>query len=479
MTLKPLDIDIATTDSFMTSSDGRFVNFNLESLGIRFWRFNGGNTVYLSEFTTSLLIKNVRQEADAAPTRIHAPAGFVAMRHLDNIDIVDLKLNRTYPQHAVPVPDAVNSMTDVGIYRRSDGELRGYYHNGKVLTTFALSQMSLPFQVDVYVTKDNESPINLHHCSSLDAGAVYRLYTTTNLLTCESPMRAVIDNDTLNERSILNQLHLWCIECRPTFETDTLNVVSPQDSEMISIGISKPIIVHPLTLPITLSFVGILVITAAIENLRRRKHKRFLAIENAKSQQLELIREDMHDMIGSRLVRIASLARQTKPEDADAALARIHDMTVVTVRSLRNLLSLMSETIMTDAEFFGALREYVVESCTDAALSPTVTINTIDDDRTTLDGGARHELMMIVSEMLANTLRHAQARTVSFTMHSDAEGTTLNWQDDGVGIAPSSQRGNGLNNIQRRAARLDATVNLISHPGGGTQYTVTIPIQAS
>ena len=84
---------------------------------------------------------------------------------------------------------------------------------------------------------------------------------------------------------------------------------------------------------------------------------------------------------------------------------------------------------------------------------------------------------MIVSEMLTNTVRHAQATNVRFRVVVSDDITLLQWSDNGVGLALDAQRGNGLNNIQRRASRINATVNIESAPDLGTRYTLTFPMR--
>jgi signal transduction histidine kinase len=135
----------------------------------------------------------------------------------------------------------------------------------------------------------------------------------------------------------------------------------------------------------------------------------------------------------------------------------------------------MSETSMTDAGFYGSLREYVSESTNDAGLHCTVEIEIDSFDRTSMDAASRHELLMIVSELLTNTLRHSKARCVHFTVDARGSQTTITWSDDGVGLDPAGKRGNGLNNIQRRATRIGATVSVDSIPDNGTRFTITYP----
>jgi signal transduction histidine kinase len=218
----------------------------------------------------------------------------------------------------------------------------------------------------------------------------------------------------------------------------------------------------------------VIVVSASCVSLYRYRRRRSkLTLEQAKAQQLELLREDMHDMIGSRLVRIASLARRASSKNDPTALDRIHDLSVITVRSLRNLLSLMAESTLDDASFFGSLREYVSESCRDADLDCQVSISV--GDSTTLTAAQRHELLMIVSEMLSNTIRHAQATEVTMTVVSGARNVVIEWSDNGIGIDESSARGNGRDNIERRTNRIGARIAMSSN-NNGTSYTIDLPI---
>lgn len=412
---------------------------------------------------------------------VNSPPRFAALRTFDKLDVIDHSTNTVYPQFSALIPSDARGTNDVGVFISASGKLRGFYTDGHVLIGYDLSQVGFPLAPDVRISVPDDSiqSSTLNDNTVLESGKTYRIYATSNMVTSGHQVLGNLNSCDSTTWSIQGNQFPWQIEITPNETDSVLYVFVPSLNRIFRIEVYVPLLKRTWFVNTTVGLLALLIsgiVFVSYSQYRRRKRN---TIERAKSQQLELIREDMHDMIGSRLVRIASLARQAKPEEADAALARIHDMTLVTVRSLRNLLSLMSESTMTDAEFFGALREYVVESCSDAALKATVTVSTAYNERTTLDGSSRHELMMIVSEMLANTLRHAQATTVTFSIVSSDDAITLTWQDDGVGIAPSSQRGNGLNNIQRRASRLSANVDLISHPGGGTRYLITVPLQVS
>lgn len=410
-------------------------------------------------------------------TRIHSADSSIASRTGDVIDIVDTAKGRVYPQFALPIPKEANSSNAMGVFNDSEGAYAGYYHDGYVLTRFKLSNQWYPFKTNVMI-RDHGNPWNvraIQDVRSLQAGHTYSIFSTSNALSIQYPPNCeVIKRSGLRVR-LPAVSSVWNRTFTASDDDDSLVIIPGRNEEPLRLAVITPLTAREWFTPTLLSSGLIVVAIGLIGMVRYRRRRRQQDIERVKSQQLESLREDMHDMIGSRLVRIASLTRQASPENTEMVLSRIHDMTLVTVRSLRNLLSLMSETSMRDADFYGAVREYVSESCRDAGLTCTIEITLSDEHAMSMDGSDRHELMMIVSEMLANTLRHAHARHINFSVNSTDRETTICWKDDGAGIAPESKRGNGLNNIKRRASRLSATVDLDSSPGNGTSYTIVCP----
>jgi signal transduction histidine kinase len=196
--------------------------------------------------------------------------------------------------------------------------------------------------------------------------------------------------------------------------------------------------------------------------LRSRRQRRQAYVDRVKDQQISLLREDMHDVIGSRLVRIASLARRASTRNDPHTLERIHDLSVTTVRSLRNVLSLLSESDLSDGEFFGTLREFVSESCRDVDMPCTLDIDTKNTSHLTRN--QRHELLMIITELMSNTLRHSQAKNLYISLTLD-DGFELQVRDDGKGFKLSEifskGKGSGLHNIMKRCrlAGLDCTID--------------------
>lgn len=86
-------------------------------------------------------------------------------------------------------------------------------------------------------------------------------------------------------------------------------------------------------------------------------------------------------------------------------------------------------------------------------------------------------LYRIIQEFITNTLKHAQATTISLSLRTQSKQLHLHIADDGLGYPQQSEtdQGSGLKNMQARAAVLGATLDVQSEKNKGTQLTLHIP----
>lgn len=441
-----------------------------------YW-FEGADTLYVSAQTAVTHGATSTREETIFPVQISAPRSLIALRHFDNLDIIDTATNTVWPQFAVPIPFDEKRGGVLGIYRDSARRLRCYYHDGYAVISIPLSNTSYRWTPGlIAVTAQNPEQHVLTELGSvpeqiLEGDLVSRIASRSSMITSCFPLLYRGHDDSNAIWNTSESRMFWMIRANPASHHQGIDVKVPLQSAPYHIRFSHSIMDPTWSFALAALLSGTLLGVWGARIIRRRRQRQQETITAAKEQQLELLREDMHDMIGSRLVRIASLARQASPENNEEVLARIHDMTIVTVRSLRNLLTLMSESTMTDQDFYGSMREYVMESCKDARIECSIDVSV--DDTTSLDNAGRHELLMIISEMLTNTIRHASATHVYFSINADALVTTITWSDNGTGIDPSAKRGNGLHNIERRAKRIKALVAVDTSPNSGTRYTIS------
>jgi two-component system, NarL family, sensor kinase len=88
-------------------------------------------------------------------------------------------------------------------------------------------------------------------------------------------------------------------------------------------------------------------------------------------------------------------------------------------------------------------------------------------------------LYRIIQEALANTVRHAAARTVHVTLSAAGGEVRLTVADDGRGFDPGAARrsgGIGLASMEERAQLLGGRCRVVSVPGAGTEIEATVPV---
>ena len=98
---------------------------------------------------------------------------------------------------------------------------------------------------------------------------------------------------------------------------------------------------------------------------------------------------------------------------------------------------------------------------------------TIDCDLPRFTPVVETSLYLIASEAIANALKHSRAQHLRIRARHDRAGLELSIADDGIGgVDPN---GGGVLGMLARAASLDATLEIVSPPGGPTRLVVRRP----
>ena len=91
----------------------------------------------------------------------------------------------------------------------------------------------------------------------------------------------------------------------------------------------------------------------------------------------------------------------------------------------------------------------------------------------------QENLLRIAQEAISNAVRHAKPTAISVSLHRDRSHLELRIRDNGCGISAAEllkQRGFGLTNMQNRAEKVGASLDIRDEVGRGTTITVTLPI---
>jgi len=91
-----------------------------------------------------------------------------------------------------------------------------------------------------------------------------------------------------------------------------------------------------------------------------------------------------------------------------------------------------------------------------------------------------YNLLRIVSEAVANSVKHSGASTIEVMLRSSADAVRLWIRDDGSGMDGSTGGGPGsghygLIGMKERATQIGANLEFVSQAGGGTTVSVLLP----
>ena len=96
-----------------------------------------------------------------------------------------------------------------------------------------------------------------------------------------------------------------------------------------------------------------------------------------------------------------------------------------------------------------------------------------------LDANITLDLLLIAREAISNVIRHSRARTTSIELTEQKGRVLLTVRDDGVGFETKEagrRKGDGLGNMQERAASIGARLRVRSRPGHGTVVRLELPL---
>jgi signal transduction histidine kinase len=145
------------------------------------------------------------------------------------------------------------------------------------------------------------------------------------------------------------------------------------------------------------------------------------------------------------------------------------------IRDLRNYIFGLRPGLLADRELEGALRRLVPDLAAGANVLVQVEIDPVT---ATLLSPVAAEVVQIAREALSNIRRHARASTAHIVLTRTEARAVLQITVDGIGLDPDARRGQGLDNMQMRAAGLDG--ELLIGPAAdshGTTVTLAIPLQ--
>ncbi|GEM_PF-3963612 len=231
---------------------------------------------------------------------------------------------------------------------------------------------------------------------------------------------------------------------------------------------------------------GFIALIRRISYNQLKKKNRRLEIQRKIQLERERISRDLHDNVGAHITNLINglemtqyQFKQGKSEEASQTLETLNQEARYIMTELRETIWLMGHKSITVEEFVRHLRRYLRKQLiTNAGLS--IYVQSQLQDNLTLKPTTSLHILRIIQEAFTNTCKYADANTFSVSIEDSnhREDLEVTIRDDGKGMDPTlnGEKGNGLQNMKKRAKQLSGALEIQSQPDRGTLITLRIPI---
>lgn len=212
---------------------------------------------------------------------------------------------------------------------------------------------------------------------------------------------------------------------------------------------------------------------SAIQTARLQTRLRHMAVVEDRHR----IARDLHDSVIQDIFAVG-LGLQTLSSRVDEpAATEVLDSSIDTldrsVTMLRNYIFELRETTVTPTGLDEKIQELVARMGSAYPSRVELTVDPMESLE------ADDELMLLITEILSNALRHSEAENVTVTVGIDESELRLEIVDDGVGFEPMEvEPGMGLANMRTRVLGLGGEMEVVSEPGAGTTVRARIPVRS-
>ncbi|GGI09713.1 hypothetical protein GCM10011354_35440 [Egicoccus halophilus] len=235
-------------------------------------------------------------------------------------------------------------------------------------------------------------------------------------------------------------------------------------------------------------------LAGALERMRRALRAQLLVIRQqaealqeaarrivgVQDEERRRVAQDLHDGIQQQLVVLrmqVGAARhrlRDDPGEVDAVTDQMASSIDGILDELRATGQALFPSILRDRGLGGALHSLASRSATpvDVVLDP--------DPLPRSDEAVETNAYFLISEAVANALKHARATRIAIEVRHEGEMLRVSVVDDGVGFRPDrTVHSGGVVHLRDRVNALGGSLQLLSNPGEGTSMTALLPQRRS
>jgi signal transduction histidine kinase len=231
------------------------------------------------------------------------------------------------------------------------------------------------------------------------------------------------------------------------------------------------------------AFAGFVGGSARVITTRRyRQRMDELERQHALERERSRIARDMHDGLGSDLVKISMLGEiaEDQIDDPDSLRPRLQKIT----RTARDAVRDMDEIVWAVNPKNDTVENLANYLCQFAREQFEVSTTRLHLDLPSslpdhpLSADVRHNLFLVVKEALNNAIKHAQATDVWLRVFSEDNRLEIEVKDNGRGISSpaNGRKGHGMENLHSRTTHIGAHLDIQSRSDEGTRVIIRMTL---
>lgn len=189
------------------------------------------------------------------------------------------------------------------------------------------------------------------------------------------------------------------------------------------------------------------------------------------------VANELHDDLGSLMATIKLHFDNSKVSKKDPALQNAQKLLEEAYQKVRSMAHSKNSGVMSDQGLLPAIKKMAQVITDTNALEVVVEAFGMGDR---LENSLELNLFRMVQELVANTIKHAEASKVSIQLTQHEDNLNIIIEDNGKGFDRSkvdtSKTGMGLTTIEKRVEHLEGNFTVDSVLGNGTSILIDIPV---
>ncbi len=182
------------------------------------------------------------------------------------------------------------------------------------------------------------------------------------------------------------------------------------------------------------------------------------------------IAKDFHDSVGTDLAAMKLVVKHALQDNPESA-KEIDEYFQNTIKEVRNIIQDLTPPMITQFGLMSSLSNYIHKA--GSKFGKEITFDWVGED--IKDNQFATIIFRTIQELISNSIKHAQCKSISLTIHAESNSLRIHYADDGIGFnLNGNYSGLGIRSILSRVEYLKGKLDFNSTPKGA-HFVIEVP----